>query len=92
MNMKLQIICKEYGRGKGSCKTFKTLTDASKYIQDRWQGAEYCGGEYGFHTDYSTYELVGFTLADIGTFGWDAEYPVRTFKFANRVAAKTEAV
>jgi len=45
---------------------FKSLDDASKYIQERWQGIEYRDGNESFHTDYCTYRLIGFTFDDIG--------------------------
>lgn len=81
MTTKYSIRCRGEGRGKGSVQKFKTLADAAKYIQDRWQGAEYMDGKESFHTDYSTYELSGFTLADVGVIGWDNESGFRTFKF-----------
>ena len=68
------------------------MDEASEYIQERWQGMEYRDGIYGFHTDYSTYELVGFTFADIGrveglgyerTFVWNKPAVPWRYDFAN---------
>lgn len=69
--MKLSVTSKEFGRGKGSREMFATLAEAAKYIKDRWQGADYSDGAAAFHTDYCTYELRGFTLADIGRFTYE---------------------
>lgn len=66
MKAKYRIKSREEGRGKWSVKSFKTLGEASEYIQARWQGTEYCDGRDGFHTDYCEYVLHGFTLYDLG--------------------------
>lgn len=57
----------EEGRGPVEVVSFATLVEAQKYIQDRWQGADYIDGTAGFHTDYCTYQCIGFTLQEIGT-------------------------
>lgn len=57
----------EEGRGPVETKSFATLIEAQQYIRERWQGADYIDGSAAFHTDYCTYELVGFKLSDIGT-------------------------
>jgi hypothetical protein len=61
-----KITSQEEGRGKITSAKFKTLSSASAYIQERWQGVEYKDGQESFHTDYSSYILHGFTFADIG--------------------------
>ena len=75
---------KEEGKGKGWTDRFKTLAEASKYIQERWPGVEYRDGEEHFHTDYSTYELCGFTFNDIGkvVYGDSGDPYARFFEFA----------
>jgi hypothetical protein len=65
------ITCREEGKGKPSVTGFATLAEASAHIQERWQGADYMDGRDGFHTDFSTYELRGFTLNDIGKTSYD---------------------
>ena len=65
-----KVTCKEEGRGKPSSESFATLAEARDYIRDRWQGPEYIDGPASFHTDYCTYKLTGFTLADIGKKRW----------------------
>lgn len=79
------VKCFQEGRGKPSVNRFATLNAASEYIQNRWQGAEYCHGTDNFNTDYSSYELSGFTLSDIGTFTYKDGY--RHFVFTHRVSA-----
>jgi len=81
MKAKLSIACREEGLGRPSIERFNNLADASKYIQDRWQGAEYMDGSDGFHTDYCEYTLRGFTLKDIGVIGWDDDGQCRTLAF-----------
>ncbi len=71
MSKPFAVSSKEFGRGKASVKRFATLEEASKYVQDYWQGADYVDGNDGFHTDYSTFTLTGFTLKDIGQFSYD---------------------
>jgi len=80
---KYEIQLSEEGRGKIEKVKFVSLNDASKYIQDRWQGSEYMDGIAGFHTDYSSYTLVGFTLKDIGTVSWEDGH--REFEFSNPI-------
>ncbi len=65
------VSCREEGRGKASVTKFATLDDAARYVKDRWQGAEYMDGPSSFHTDYCSYELRGFALADIGKVTYD---------------------
>jgi hypothetical protein len=66
------VRCREFGRGPIDVHRFATLADASQYIRDRWQGADYIDGPASFHTDYCTYQLSGFALDDIGTHKWCA--------------------
>ena len=61
-----KIKNQEEGRGPVETKSFATLSEAQEYIKERWQGADYIDGSSGFHTDYCTYQLIGFTLQDIG--------------------------
>jgi hypothetical protein len=63
---KYKISSREEGTGNVNTLHFETLQDASKYIQERWQGMNYRDGIRGFHTDNSIYLLVGFTFNDIG--------------------------
>lgn len=80
---KYKIQSQEEGCGKVYTESFDNLADASAYIQDRWQGPDYIDGSDGFHTDYSTYEVKGFTLRDIGKLKVTIEdgYPYREFTF-----------
>jgi hypothetical protein len=64
--MKFKILSCEEGRGKPHTERFPTLESAALYIKERWEGVDYIDGPASFHTDYSTYELVGFLLKDIG--------------------------
>jgi hypothetical protein len=66
MKKPYKIKSREFGRGRPMVESFATLEQASAYIQERWQGIEYRDGIDGFHSDYCTYELVGFTFNDIG--------------------------
>ena len=82
MRAPFKITCYEEGNTrKQSSKSFPTLREASRYIQDRWQGPEYMDGADQFHTDYSSYILAGFTLRNIGTIGFDAQAQCRTYCF-----------
>jgi hypothetical protein len=65
-----KIVSKEEGRGKAHRESFATLPEARDYVRDHWQGPDYIDGPDGFHTDYSTFALIGFTLADIGKRRW----------------------
>jgi hypothetical protein len=79
-----KIIGREEGRDEKKFETeFETLADAAKYIQERWQGPEYCTHEWpqGFHTDYSTYECVGFTLKEIADRKWESEWQSFEIRF-----------
>jgi hypothetical protein len=76
---KYRIEGREEGRGKPFITRFDTLEQAYRYIADRWQGSEYIDGPAAFHTDYSTYELFGFELSDLGKRGWNAEYQYPTW-------------
>jgi hypothetical protein len=60
------VKSKEFGRGPAHIIRFATLEEASAYIQARWQGIEYRDGLCAFHTDFCTYELVGFNFSHIG--------------------------
>jgi hypothetical protein len=71
MKKQYKIKSQEEGRGKVETESFATLAEASRYIQDRWQGFEYRDGNESFHTDYCTYLLVGFTFKDIGKVTFD---------------------
>jgi hypothetical protein len=71
MRKSYSIKAKEFGRGKVSVDKFATLDEASAFIQERWQGIEYRDGRSSFHSDYCTYELVGFTFNDIGKVIYD---------------------
>jgi hypothetical protein len=62
-----KVDSQEEGRGPVDTEHFATLAEASQYIQERWQGADYMDGDDAFHTDYCLYRLVGFKLSDIGT-------------------------
>jgi hypothetical protein len=77
------VSSKEEGRGAARRARFRTLARASKYIQDRWQGADYVDGRDGFHTDYCTYTMTGFTFSDIGRYvtKGDDSYSWREFEF-----------
>jgi len=61
-----KVTSQEQGRGPKYTVFCGTLRDASEYIQARWQGEEYRDSDRDFHTDYSTYRLVGFKFSDIG--------------------------
>lgn len=77
MKYKYTVTVKEEGKGRGTVAKFATLLDAQAYVKARWQGAEYADSNYSFHTDYSTYELSGFDLTQIGTFtynDWSQDY------------------
>lgn len=50
--------------GPGIVK-FKTLEEAKEYIKPRIQWCSFPDGE-SFNTDYINYDLVGFTLQDVG--------------------------
>ncbi len=60
-----KIKIREFGRGPATVKRFATLGAASAEVLAHWQGPDYVNGPASFHTDYSTFELVGFELADI---------------------------
>lgn len=81
MSKPYKVHSQEEGRGKVYTESFATLEEASKYIQDRWQGADYMDDIDGFHTDYSTYDLEGFTLKDIGKVSWNQEDQCREYEF-----------
>ena len=74
--MKYKITCYERGvEALASSTEFSSLEEASTYIQDRWQGVEYKDSSDGFHTDYSSYILEGFTFQDIGRMDFSDEWP-----------------
>ena len=63
-----KIKMQEEGRGRVYTSSFATLAGAMRFIYSHWQGEDYADGKHGFHTDYSTFSLVGFTLLDIGDY------------------------
>jgi hypothetical protein len=63
-----KIKSQEEGRGPVETESFATLEGAQRYIIGRWQGADYVENSTHYHTDFCSYELVGFTLQDIGKF------------------------
>ena len=67
---KYHVELREEGRGKPHRESFATLAAARAYIRDRWRGPDYIDGDDQFHTDYSTYSLVGFSLKDVGKRRW----------------------
>ena len=84
MSKPFAIICREEGRDeKRSQTSFDTLAAAAEYIRERWQGPEYCTHEWphGFHTDYSTYECLGFTLKDIADRTWEPDFQSFEIRF-----------
>ncbi len=80
-NSKLSISSQELGRGPESVESFDTLRDAQQYIRDRWQGPDYIDGANGFHTDYTSFVLSGFSLLDVGKISTDAEFSYRCFEW-----------
>ena len=68
MKRPYKIKMQEEGRGKVYTSSFSTLAGAMRFIYSHWQGEDYTDGIHGFHTDYSTFSLVGFTLRDIGDY------------------------
>lgn len=81
MNRPFKVKSQEQGRGSVSTASFGTLEGVHAYIKARWQGVDYIDGPWGFHTDYCTYEFVGFSLRDIGHVGFDETNKCRTFAF-----------
>jgi hypothetical protein len=65
---KYAVKVRAEGRGRASTFRFGSLHDAAYYIKSHWQGADYVDGNDGFHTDYSTFDLIGFNLTDVGRF------------------------
>jgi hypothetical protein len=65
-----KIDFREFGRGPANIRSFSTLIEARDYIRDHWQGPEYIDGPGGFHSDYCTFRLIGFALADVGKRVW----------------------
>lgn len=90
MKKPYQIKGREQGRGKPWVEKFATLPEAQTYIKARWQGVDYMDGNDGFHTDASTYELIGFSLKDVGTISWKGEGADiwREYKFTDFTAEK----
>ena len=86
-----RVKSQEEGRGPVDNKSFATLVKASRYIQERWQGADYMDADDAFHTDYCTYWLSGFKLSDVGTresvFGEDGTYSHMEFKFKREMSS-----
>jgi hypothetical protein len=54
-----------------------------RFIYSHWQGDDYTDGIHGFHTDYSTFSLQGFTLLDIGNYRVSPVDGWMTFIFAD---------
>jgi len=73
------IDSREEGRGPTEREAFCSLQEVSTYIQGRWQGIDYMDCPTEFHTDYSSYHVIGFTLWDIG-FMVDSEFVFNTFE------------
>ncbi len=65
-----KIEGREEGKGKPWKDSFTTLAEAQAHIKDRWSGPDYIDGPSGYHTDYATFRLIGFTLQDIGSRRW----------------------
>lgn len=63
-----QVRIREEGRGRPTIEAFGDLTSASAFIRSYWQGSEYRDGNNSFHTDYATFELVGFNFGHIGQY------------------------
>jgi len=84
MKKPYKVVSQEEGRGTKHSEEFATLDEAQKYIEDRWEGPDYVDSTTGFHTDYSTYELVGFTLNDIGKLTYNREEFCREYEFNNK--------
>jgi len=76
---KYTIRIREEGRGRPMLEDFTNLDAAREFIRERWMGADYIDSNIEFHTDYSTYELVNFSLNDIGTFTYDEGF--REYRF-----------
>lgn len=84
-----QIEVRSEGKGKPTVEKFDTLDAASEYVQSQWQGADYADGDDGFHSDYCTFRLIGFTLRQIGQFYFTAD-DCREYRFVNQ--ADMEAI
>lgn len=78
-NKAFSIEIREEGRGEPSIEKFQSLDDAKAFILKYWQGAEYVDCSTEFHTDYSTFSLVGFSLKDLGVFDYSQGF--QDFKF-----------
>lgn len=87
MKKPYKIEAREFGKGRPSVESFADLTAATQFIKDRWQGAEYVDGADQFHTDYCSYTLRGFVLADVGRFSFEGDDRVFTFNSAKPVCA-----
>lgn len=85
---KFKIKVKQEGKGKAEISSFGDLQDAKKFILDFWQGAEYIDSSTSFHSDYSTFDLVGFSLKDIGSFDFSEGF--RNYHFANDASSIDE--
>lgn len=72
---KYKVTSQAEGRGPVTTHRFTYLSTAQLYIKDRWEGVEYMDGWAGFHNDYTSFELHGFTLREVGergAYGTDA--------------------
>lgn len=65
-----KIEWREFGRGPANLESFSTLAEARNHIRDRWQGSDYIDSDLSFHTDYCTYDLIGWNLHDVGKRVW----------------------
>ncbi len=85
------LVGREEGRGKPFTKKFATLAELSKAVQEQWQGADYIDGADGFHTDYSSYQLVGAVLKDIGYFVMHEDWRDFTFRNLDELSKEFQA-
>lgn len=92
MKAKYRIRSREEGRGPAYTESFRTLAEAQAYIRAQWQGPEYIDGPAAFHTDYCTFHLVGFTLADVGKRQWihEADYSYPDWVWTDLSPARTD--
>lgn len=81
---RFSISVREEGRGKPTVYRFTELAQAEAWIKEHWQGSDYIDGNDGFHTDYSTFEMKGFTFQDIGRFSYKDGCREFTFEHDDR--------
>jgi len=63
-----------HGIDGNSTDSFSSLAKAGKFLAERYQGPEYLRGSHSMGTDYAQYELVGFSLSDVGKFDYSEGY------------------